>query len=169
MEGASQASVQPCKCLNFCSGPHPVTTGSSFWDTVWFEQTVWLGEEYKFLLSQAPPMLLTQPGQKIHSCRIQQVREAKEESSHRCQPHNSSYGEGKTWRESQRCSGTRLSIPNTQKGSHNLKGPFLFASGIHSNSPTDLCLELTWEIGPVFSAVGEANMANTRSQPTASS
>lgn len=37
------------------------------------------------------------------------------------------------------------------------------------NFPTDLCLELTWEIGPVFSAVGEAKIANTRSQPTASS
>lgn len=169
MEDVSRASVQPCKCLNVCSGPHPVTTGSSFWDTVWFEQIVWLGEEYKYLPPQAPPMLLTQPGQRIHSCRIQQVREAREESSHRCQPHNSSYGEGKTWRKSQKCSGTRLGIPNMQKGSHNLKGPFLFASGIHSNSPTDLCLELTWEIGPVFSAVGEAKMANTRSQHTASS
>lgn len=37
----------------------------------------------------------------------------------------------------------------------NPKGPFLFAPGIHSNTPTDMCLELAWELGPVFNPMGE--------------
>lgn len=49
------------------------------------------------------------------------------------------------------------------------KGTLLICLRNSFQLPTDLCLELTWEIGPVFSAVGEAKMANTRSQPTASS